>query len=311
MRGETYALSLDRHPGKGERFVGLLAKASGAVPPVPAASRWRAPTWIRAARPWLRPARAASEEESWLEYPVTHGAEGRLEGDGGKNKLYDPPRGSVAIRASHRTAARSRSSRTRAGLGLGGRVMVLELASRRVEPLTEKALGEPAGIWPGRGTAKGGLGSRAASARTPAPCVAVTLKRQERLGLPGARLASRCGDIGPDGRVLFSQDEDRKVIVGVPAGETIPRDLSLHDLSGVADISSDGQWILFSDRGGLFVRRIVSPTRLVHLLASGYADALSPDGRSVLVTDRSRTRLQVLTRDVAAEPRGSCATPSR
>jgi Tol biopolymer transport system component len=300
VRGETYALSLDRHPGKGERFVGLLAKASGGGAPRPSGVEVEGADLDPSGEAMVAACTSGIGGESWLEYPVTHGAEGRLEGDGGKNKLYDPPRGSVANPRFSPDGRQVAFVEDAGGLGLGGRVMVLELASRRVEPLTEKAWASLRGLaWSRDGKE---VWFAAGERKDTRALRAVTLKRQERLvyQAPGSLTL---WDIGPDGRVLFSQDEDRKVIVGVPAGETIPRDLSLHDLSGVADISSDGQWILFSDRGGLFVRRIVSPTRLVHLLASGYADALSPDGRSVLVTDRSRTRLQVLTRDVAAEPR--------
>src|SRR5690606_8919585 len=56
-------------------------------------------------------------------------------------------------------------------------------------------------------------------------------------------------DIAPDGRVLMARTDDRGGISLRVAGETAERDLSWLDSSMLADISPDGQQILFTESG--------------------------------------------------------------
>ena len=83
-------------------------------------------------------------------------------------------------------------------------------------------------------------------------------------------------------------------MVGVPPGETTERDLSWFDSSGLADLSEDGQMLLFDDRFGLYIRR-TDGSPPVHLgLKDGFGDDFSSDGKRVLATAASGGLLVVL-----------------
>ncbi len=130
---------------------------------------------------------------------------------------------------------------------------------------------------------------------------AVNLKQEQRLiqESPGSLTL---WDIAPDGRVLLSRDEERQTSVGVPPGETTERELSWFDNSSVADLSVDGRWLLFGDRDGIYLRSTEgSPP--VHLgLKDGFADDISPDGKTILATANSGQQLVLLPAG-AGEPR--------
>jgi WD40 repeat protein len=101
-------------------------------------------------------------------------------------------------------------------------------------------------------------------------------------------------DVASDGRVLLARDEERSSLVGVPPGATTERDLSWFDNSGLADLSEDGQLLLFDDRFGLYIRRTDGspPVRLG--LRDGFGDDFSSDGKRVLATTTSGDQLVVL-----------------
>jgi hypothetical protein len=86
----------------------------------------------------------------------------------------------------------------------------------------------------------------------------------------------------------------------IGAGESGPRDLSLHDWSRVADVSADGTIVLFDESGvaagpqyQIYVRRLRDESAM-HL-GEGRAMALSPDARFVLTLGtHERTRFRVV-----------------
>ena len=127
------------------------------------------------------------------------------------------------------------------------------------------------------------------AARSGAECAlhAVTLKGRVRLlaAVPG-RLVLQ--DVAPDGRALVARHEVYSELRGQAPGETVERDLSWHDFSRVADISTDGRLVLFSETGGaggahygVYLRRTDASTPAVRL-GEGRAMALSPDGKWAL-----------------------------
>jgi serine/threonine protein kinase/Tol biopolymer transport system component len=100
-------------------------------------------------------------------------------------------------------------------------------------------------------------------------------------------------DIGPDGRLLVSQQNIRAGIFGILPGQTQERDLSWLDYSVVRDLSADGRSILFSESGeaggdiyGVYLRSIdgAPPVRL----GDGTTESLSPDGKWVLSIPRDQ-----------------------
>jgi hypothetical protein len=108
-------------------------------------------------------------------------------------------------------------------------------------------------------------------------------------------------DIAPDGRVLLTLDDDRRVLVGGATADKTERDLSWFDDSGLADVADDGTAVLFSDRFGVYVRGTdgSGAVRLGNIDA--FADDLSPDGSKVLATTNSEpSQLVILPRKAGA-----------
>jgi hypothetical protein len=96
-------------------------------------------------------------------------------------------------------------------------------------------------------------------------------------------------DIAPDGRVLIADDEIRSGIMVSPAGEHGEKDLSWFDGSVAADISADGQTVLFREgsepayRGGdwaTYLRKTDGSPAV--RLGDGFACSLSRDGKWAL-----------------------------
>lgn len=90
-------------------------------------------------------------------------------------------------------------------------------------------------------------------------------------------------DIAPDGRVLLGIVDVRSTLMVLPPGESVERDLSWFAHSEVADLSDDGQWLLFNDRTKegtfVFLRRTDGSPAV--RLGEGFGWSLSPDGKWV------------------------------
>jgi eukaryotic-like serine/threonine-protein kinase len=281
-RAGKVALALRRRFLLGDRFVGTLGVASitGGTPHE------------------LTEIEDADWDPSGTKLAVAHSS-----GDGGGRSRLEFPPGTTL----HTTAGSIRFVRVSpdgqriafledpSGRAVGGHVAVVDL-SGTVTKLTDD--------WPSvRGLAWSPTGSEiwftAGEARTTRAVRAVTLDGKQRkiLAAPGSMTL---WDIAPDGRVLLARDEERKAVVGVPPGETVERDLSWYDDAGVADLSSDGRWLLTGDRFGIYLRSTDGspPTRFD--LKDAFADDLSPDGNTVLATRGERLLLVPLR---GAEPR--------
>lgn len=116
----------------------------------------------------------------------------------------------------------------------------------------------------------------------------VSLSGRERVVLRSAGLGG-IEDVSRDGRMLFTNYNTRGTVAGLTAGEHNERDLSWFDESFGADLSADGQTMLFSESGrpsgsaskAAYLRRLDGSDPI--LLGDGDPQALSPDGKWALV----------------------------
>jgi eukaryotic-like serine/threonine-protein kinase len=102
-------------------------------------------------------------------------------------------------------------------------------------------------------------------------------------------------DIAPDGRLLIARTDDRGGIAVRVPGESADRDLSWLDAPVLADISTDGRRILFSETGvgggperSAYLRG--TDGSLAVRLGDGMAMALAPDGKWAIVGPASHAR---------------------
>jgi eukaryotic-like serine/threonine-protein kinase len=259
------ALSLNRRFVIGERFVGTLAIAPlGGGTPRETAENIEEADW-NAAGTQLAVVRASDGlTQSSIEFPVGH-------------VLYKTNHSIRFLRVSP-DGQRLAFAEEALARGAGGHVAVVDL-NGNVTALTRdwdsvRGLAWSAAsneIWYAAGAARSNRGLRS-----------VTLDRKERVVLdaPGSLTL---WDMAPDGRVLLSRDEERRAVVVVRPGESVERDLSWFDDSGLVEISNDGKYVLGGDRGFVFLRATDGspPTQL---LKDAFADDISPDGKAILAT---------------------------
>jgi eukaryotic-like serine/threonine-protein kinase len=106
-------------------------------------------------------------------------------------------------------------------------------------------------------------------------------------------------DIAPDGRVLISQHNWRWLLMSLPSGETKERDLSWFDVTSIVDLSADGKLILFSEGGAAAEKKELAYIRKTDgspavQIGKGEALALSPDGKSAIMLQRSSSQTQLV-----------------
>ncbi len=149
--------------------------------------------------------------------------------------------------------------------------------------------------WSSSGTEIWFTGAEKGSARA---LFAVTPAGQRRtvLRTPGNLLL---GDIRKDGSVLLSHDTGRRGIIGLAPGATKERDFSWLDWSQPLALSDDGTTLLISEQGdgggtgySVYLRKL-DGTPAVRL-GSGDAEALSPDGNSVLALRMNPAPAQIM-----------------
>jgi eukaryotic-like serine/threonine-protein kinase len=136
---------------------------------------------------------------------------------------------------------------------------------------------------------------------------AVSLSGSQRklAGLPGF---FNLHDVRRDGGALIAQDDRRRGMIDLTAGETKERDLALFDVPLPADISADGKTLLFYEGGAairgnyaVFIRQTDgSPAAN---LGPGRAFALSPDGKWALSSDPTKPTQLTLLPTRAGEPK--------
>lgn len=282
-KGEL-ALSVDRRFVGGKHFVGRLVQA-----PIAGGGPFRE----------LQP---DAEDADW-DPSGTHLAAVFSTMPGGESRLEYRGR-TLHTAAAIRSPRFSRDGRRiafiedRSGVGTVGRIATVDLEGK-VTPMTDDWRNARGLAWSPAGnevwfTAGGWMADRALRA--------VDLEGRVR-DVFAAPSSMTLWDIARDGRVLFSRDEDSRGLVGVPPGETAERDLSLYDNSGLASLSANGRSLLFTDRFGLYLRSTDDSSPPLDLgFAEAYADDVSPDGNTVVVTAAAPQRLVLVPRG-AGDPR--------
>jgi hypothetical protein len=285
-RGNELALSVRRRYAGGERFTGTLARAPvGGGTPRELLQDVEDADWDPAGTQLAVARSAGIGAGSQLEYPI-----GRL--------LYRTA-GSIHSPRVSRDGRRVAFVEDPAGLGVGGRVLV---ASQDGPPktLTRDWASARGLAWSPRGDE---VWFTAAEANSNRALRAVDLDGRERLVFeaPGPLTI---WDAAPDGRVLITRDDKTRSIVGMPPGAGSERDLSWFntDTTGLAGLSSDGQWLLFGDRFGLYTRRTSGEPAARLGFEGAWADDLSPDHTLVLATSSAMNQL-ILVPTGAGDPR--------
>jgi hypothetical protein len=283
VRGAEVALALGRRVVVGERFVGTLALAPIAGgPPRGRTEEVDDADWDPVTGR-LAIARANSDRTGQIEFPPG-------------NVLYKAM-GSMRFLRVSPDGARIAFLWDEEGRGVGGTVTVLDL-NGNARRLT-KAWSSVRGLAWSRSGREVWFAATDSRSRFRA-LRAVTMGGRDRIvyEAPGPLTI---WDIGSDGRVLLSRDEERRGVVGRGPTDTVERDLSWFDNTGVADISDDGRWIVGSDRPGVFLRA-TDGSQPLSVVKDGYADDLSSDGKAILATiDRGKSL--VVVPQIGGEPR--------
>jgi serine/threonine protein kinase/Tol biopolymer transport system component len=121
---------------------------------------------------------------------------------------------------------------------------------------------------------------------------AVTLSGRVR-GVAAMAASLVLQDIALSGRVLLTRTELPVSLVVRPEGSPREVNLTWLDASIVHDIAPDGKTVVFSEAGqgggdncSVFLRRVDQPQAI--RLGEGWAEGLSPDGKSVLAIDPAK-----------------------
>lgn len=108
-------------------------------------------------------------------------------------------------------------------------------------------------------------------------------------------------DVSREGRALLTVAQWRFGLAAMPPGETREKDLSWFDGAVLAALATDGRTVLFSDRGGVYLRRTDGSPAV--RLGLGNALDLSPDGKWALANTHGNTTTLVLLPTGAGETR--------
>jgi hypothetical protein len=282
-RSGRLALARDRRFVGGERFVGTLAEVSPAGSPRTVLDGVEDGDWDPAGVEFAVVLGAGVGASSRLEYPIGH-------------PIYESS-GSISSPRISPDGQRVAFIEDLSGVGMRGRVLVVERDGRYKVATAEWATC--------RGLAWSRSGEEiwftAGEARSKRSLRAVSTTARERMVLDGPGSLT-IWDVAADGRVLLTRDDERRVLMGVPPGEKVERDLSWFDATGLASLSPDGRSVLFGDRFGVYVRTTDGAPAVRLQSKDVYVDDLSRDGRLVLATTSSGDQL-VLLPTGAGQPR--------
>jgi Tol biopolymer transport system component/predicted Ser/Thr protein kinase len=171
----------------------------------------------------------------------------------------------------------------------GGTISVVDLNGKKTD-LTERWASAYGAAWAPAGDE---IWFTATSTGFSRSLRGVTLagKVRELLSAPGTLTLH---DVGAGGRALISRDAMRAGAIGLAPGEKKERDLSWQDWTVPIDVSADGKQILFIEAGeagggeyAVFSRDTTGTSAI--RLGQGSANALSPDGKWVLVLRQNIT----------------------
>ena len=270
------ALSMRRRFLLGERFVGTLALApiAGGTPHEVMENVEDADWDPSGAELAVVRSSGDAGDQSWIEY--------------GSRTLYQSA-GSLRFVRVSRDGQRIAFLEDRTLRGSSGGVVVVDL-NGTVTRLTDAFPSVRGLAWSPRGDE---LWFAAGSADANRSLRAVDLRGRQHvlLDAPGSLTL---WDVASDGRVLVTLDDERRSIVGVPPGETTERELSWYGNSAVADLSADGRLLLFGDRFGIYLRGTDGSPPINLGMKDGFADQLSPDGKTVLAATQLLDRLMLL-----------------
>ena len=168
-----------------------------------------------------------------------------------------------------------------------GRVAVVDL-SGNVTILTEDFSASQGLAWSPGGDEIWFTAGRTGNVRA---IYAVDLAGRLRI-VDGAPADMGLSDVSAKGRVLLTRTTSRRGMIGLAPGETAERDLSWLDWSRPADVTDDGQWVLFEEQGqgggadySVYLRKTDGSPAV--RLGNGQASALSPDGKWAATTSLS------------------------
>ena len=269
VRSGELALLLNPQFVQGERFVGTLGRALREGAPAAKDNNVEAADWSASGELAVVRSTGTVGGDSWIEYPYPQA-----------QPIYKVQKIISFLRVSadgEHLAFLEGSGDFRTPDGM---VVVIDRTGKEIQRTKEwpNARGlawSPGGreIW---FTAAADVGSNRALR-------AVTLDGRQRVVFetPGTLTL---WDIAADGRVLLTLDEERRVVMALPPGHTTEQDISSYDQSGLAAISSDGQWLLGGDRYGVLLRKTDGSSRPRSVLSYGMADDLAADNETALVT---------------------------
>jgi len=186
----------------------------------------------------------------------------------------------------------------------GGRVFVVE-PGKPAQPLGSTWMSIQGLAWSPDGSEVWFTATKSGLSRS---LWAVSLAGQERIitSAPGTLTLQ---DVGRDGRILVTREDQRMGILAHAPGDALDRDLSWLDWSLVSDISADGRLFLFSETGEgggeaytAYIRKLDGSPAV--RISDGVGFALSPDGRWAVVrpTGENSTLQLVPTGTGASRP---------
>ena len=156
-----------------------------------------------------------------------------------------------------------------------------------------------AAVIAGAGVLMAGMADR----MSPAPALANAPRKEVTVAVAAMPAAGRSISISPDGRFVYTQDQEAPRIVVIDTGtNAVVRSISLPRIAFSSVVTKDGRWLLAnSESGKLFVVDVVSgaltktfDTPDVPVLPTPGEFALAPDGIHAYVSCPQGGTIEIL-----------------